>query len=168
MTTIPRYLLEKFFASEPRLLRAFEEQARAIGDNSTAVTATVASTKALQDATVLVLSANDALANERILRFGPGLNFDDDGTYLTISAQGVVLAQDYAVTMVAPADVILFLPPQGTLATRELAETLANKTLAAPSLAGVGNYASDSAAATGGVAVGGIYHTAGTLKVRLT
>jgi hypothetical protein len=30
------------------------------------------------------------------------------------------------------------------------------------------SYANDSAAAAGGVAVGGLYHTTGTVKVRLT
>ena len=30
----------------------------------------------------------------------------------------------------------------------------------------LGNYASDSAAATGGVPVGGLYHSSGTVKVR--
>jgi hypothetical protein len=33
---------------------------------------------------------------------------------------------------------------------------------------GLGNYASDAAAATGGVAVGGLYHNAGAVRVRLT
>lgn len=36
------------------------------------------------------------------------------------------------------------------------------------SLSGLGNYADDAAAAAGLVPVGGIYHTAGALKVRLT
>ncbi|HEY9342630.1 MAG TPA: hypothetical protein VIQ23_13685 [Hanamia sp.] len=30
------------------------------------------------------------------------------------------------------------------------------------------NYADDAAAATGGIAIGGLYHTSGTVKVRLT
>ena len=30
------------------------------------------------------------------------------------------------------------------------------------------NYADDSAAATGGIPVGGLYHTSGTVKIRLT
>lgn len=30
------------------------------------------------------------------------------------------------------------------------------------------NFADDAAAATGGIAIGGLYHTAGTVKVRLT
>ena len=30
----------------------------------------------------------------------------------------------------------------------------------------LGNYASDSAAATGGVPIGGLYHSSGTVKVR--
>lgn len=33
---------------------------------------------------------------------------------------------------------------------------------------GLGNYANDAAAATGGVGVGGLYHTSGAVKVRLT
>tara|TARA_Y100000593_G_scaffold62363_1_gene115544 strand:+ start:923 stop:1228 length:306 start_codon:yes stop_codon:yes gene_type:complete len=32
----------------------------------------------------------------------------------------------------------------------------------------LGNYADDAAASTGGVQVGGLYHTSGTVKVRLT
>ena len=32
----------------------------------------------------------------------------------------------------------------------------------------LGNYASDSAAATGGVPIGGLYHSSGTVKVRVS
>jgi hypothetical protein len=42
------------------------------------------------------------------------------------------------------------------------------KALAPYSFLPLTSYANDSAAAAGGVAVGGLYHTTGTVKVRLT
>lgn len=42
------------------------------------------------------------------------------------------------------------------------------KALAPYSFLPLASYANDSAAAAGGVVVGGLYHTTGTVKVRLT
>jgi hypothetical protein len=59
------------------------------------------------------------------------------------------------VTFVPPGEVILFLPPDGTL-------------ISSTKIAGMGNYASDAAAAAGGVAIGELYHNAGAVRLRLT
>lgn len=42
------------------------------------------------------------------------------------------------------------------------------KPVAPYAFGGLGNFVNDAAAATGGVPVGGMYHTAGAVKVRVT
>ena len=59
-------------------------------------------------------------------------------------------------------------PLTGILATVGNIETLTNKTLAAPKLSGLGDYADDAAAAGGGVPVGGVYRTGSALKIRVS
>jgi len=54
------------------------------------------------------------------------------------------------------------------LVTRDGTETLAGKTLNAPKLSGLGNYANDAAAATGGVPIGGIYRNGSVVQVRVS
>jgi hypothetical protein len=64
------------------------------------------------------------------------------------------------VTFVPQAEVLLFLPPEGTL----LSDTsIAN----APVFAGLGNYLNDTAAASGGVLIGGLYRNGSQLMVRV-
>lgn len=45
---------------------------------------------------------------------------------------------------------------------------LASPTLTTPSLAGLGNYADDTAASAGGVPVGGVYRNGSVLQIRVT
>lgn len=160
--------LAQFFGKNPRLQRAFEDQALAVQDSSAASTSAVAATNALQDATVIVLSPNAAFTNERVLRLEDGLELDDsDPAFLTIRLKDVARSSDYAVTLVPEGDTTLFLPLTGTLATRENVETLANKTLDQPSEINLGNYANDAAAAIGGVPVWGAYRNGSVRMIRV-
>lgn len=164
-----RELLEQAFPGQLRIQRAFENQASIVDQTATAAAGAVAATTAIQDATVLTLSANAALTNERILFLGGGLESADDGSRLELSVDGTVArsGNQYVVTFIPSGDCTLFLPLTGTLATRAGVETFQNKTLQAPSLSSIGDYADDTAAAAGGVPVGGVYRTGSALKVRV-
>lgn len=150
---ISRNLLAKLAGADQRLLAELEQAFRAVDESSSLASDSASATSALQDATVITLSPNDALANERVLKLGPGLKAKDDGTFLTISAPGFVRSRDYQAVMIAPGPVTLFLPANGTLISREVS--------------GLRDYASDAAAATGGVPIGGLYHNAGAVRYRL-
>lgn len=148
-SVIPRYLLERHFGNDHRMIRAMEEQ-------SIAVSSGVAATSALQDATVIVLSPNGDFTNERTLEVGAGIEMDitDDAVILRVA--DVVRSENYVVTMLPSDNTVLNLPASGTLVST------------ANDLALFGNYASDAAAAAGGVPVGGIYRNGSALQVRVT
>lgn len=149
--TFRRADLEQFFGSNPRLLAAFERQSAAVEEASNGV----ADTQAMKDATVIVLSGNGDFTNERVLHVGEGIQIDVTDDKVTLSVENVARTQDHGVTFVPQAEALLFLPPDGTL--------LSDTTIAL-----LGNYASDAAAAAGGVAIGELYHNAGVIHLRLT
>jgi hypothetical protein len=153
--TLRRADLEQFFGSNPRLLREFEDQAQTVETISNGV----ADTQALKDATVIVLSANGDFTNERVLQIGDGIDIDITADTVTLSVKDVARTQDHQATFVPPADVLLFLPPDGMLVST---------TTPLSQYPGFGDYANDAAAAAGGVPVGFPYHTTGAMKVRLT
>jgi hypothetical protein len=72
-----RHMLEPFFGSHPRLMAAFEDLATTTQETSSTAASTAQATDALQDATVIVLSSNQAFSNERLLRRGPGVTMVD-------------------------------------------------------------------------------------------
>ena len=137
-----RDLLAKHFGGDHRMIAEFEASAEATKGN----TASVADTVAMRDATVLVLSANGEFTNEFQLVVGDGLGFDiEPGAFtlwVDVIGRGIV--------------------------TLSRTETLSNKTLDAPSFTGLGNYANDAAAATGGVPIGGAYRNGSVMMVRVT
>jgi hypothetical protein len=153
---IPRYLLERHFAGDKRMIAQFEEMNNAVVDTQGQTVANVAATELLQDATVIVLSSNGAFTNERVLKLGDGLEAVEDGTFVTVSLKDVARSQDYGVTFIAEGDSQIFVPLAGTMVTFEHAGDK------------LGNYASDAAAAAGNVPIGGLYHNAGAVRVRLT
>ncbi|PYJ10822.1 MAG: hypothetical protein DMF06_05310 [Verrucomicrobia bacterium] len=165
---VRRDLLARYFGNDPRVLAAFEDQALTVQANSEALESTVAATTNLQDASVVTLSANEALTNE--FRLVPG-----DGTELEVTAgllkincdDSVVRCEGGAVRLMAPAPVTLFLPVEGELLSNTFPATVYNKVLDKPKLQGLANAASDAAASAAGVPVGGVYHNAGVLRVRL-
>jgi hypothetical protein len=163
-----REMLAKAFPSQPRLVVAFEQQSQVVEKVDAQSTENVAATKALQDATVLTLSANDTLANERVVQPGPGISFNDTGTELTIDVSDAVVRADGGglITIAASVDVTLLVAGSGTIVTRSAVETLSGKTLSSPKVSGIGDYANDAAAAGGGVPVGGVYRNGSVLMIR--
>jgi hypothetical protein len=147
-SVIPRYLLERHFGNDQRMIRAMEEQ-------SIAVSSGVAATSALQDATVIVLSPNGDFTNERTLEVGAGIEMEitDDAVILRVA--DVVRSENFVVTMLPSDNTVLNLPAtSGTLIGTINA------------LAVLGNYASDAAAAAGGVPVGGLYRNGSAVQIR--
>lgn len=167
LPTIPRDLLAAAFPNQPRLVSAFENQSIAVAETAEAASGNVEATTALQEATVLTLSANATLTNERVLAIGDGLTSSDDGTSYTLSSTGPLVSGGFTVTFYPAGDAQLILPISGTLATRAGVETFLNKTLTAPKIGGLGNYANDAAAAAGGVPVTGVYRNGSVLMVRV-
>lgn len=169
-TQLERDLLAQAFPGQLRTQRAFEDLGQDVADNTAAVATTTEATQALQDATVLTLSANATLNNERVLALSGGLLGEDvDGQYrLSIDGTVVRSGNTWEVTLIPPGNCTLFLPLTGTLATRAGIETFINKTLQTPKITSIGDYADDTAAAAGGVPVTGVYRTGSTLKVRVT
>lgn len=162
--TLRRDDLAQFFASNPRLLRAFEDQASAVED----VTSSVADTVAMKDATVIVLSANGDFTNERVLEISDDIEMEITANTVKLKVKNVARTEDHGVTLIPPAEVELFLPPNGTLVSAEAPAILENKSLVAPMLASIPNFASDALAAAGGVAVNQMYRNGSALMVRVT
>ena len=160
-TDVPRWLLERHFGNDLRMISAMEET---IQGSSSAV----AATDALQDATVIVLSANGAFTNERVLDLGEGLEIDITAETVKISVKDVARTREYGATFIPPANVELFLPPEGTLTSNESPANLLNKTLTTPLIDGLVNAANDAAAAAAGVPVKGLYRNGSVLMVRVT
>lgn len=165
---IRREVLEKVFGQ--RWGAAFENQQQTLADVQAATTTNVADTGLLKDAAFVTLSENAELPNERVLSLGDGLEsvITSNSILLRLSADGARASGGYTVTFVATGESTVAVPLNGILATRDNAETLKNKTLDAPSLSGLTDAADDSAAATAGVPVGGMYRTGSSLKVRVT
>lgn len=167
MTPVPtlnRDALTLALNGDRRLVAAFEQQAQAVIENQETTGLQVEATQALQDATVLTLSPNGTLTNERVLKLGDGVRAVDDGTYLTLSVDDRVahVAGGFRVDLTAQGDTALVLPLGGMLSTVDGDETLTNKTLEAAIL-NAAEYATDAAAAAGGVPVGGLYTKAGAV-----
>lgn len=166
---IPRDLLAEAFGGNPRLVRAFEDQAIVVAETEKKATATAEATTAIEDAVVITLSPNAAFTNERILTAGSGIAVEDDGERAVIRIDETVPKIEGArgVTFYVTAATALKLPRTGTLATLAGEEQLRSKTLVTPLISTFGNHADDTAAASAGVPVGGIYRTGSALKVRV-
>lgn len=165
----PRALIAQL-TSNPRLLALLERTVEQADAASSGTAAAVAATERLEQATVLVLSPNGAFAGEYVLKLGAGLvGTPGEGEFtITLGVAVPKVTGGHAVQLAASGPSQVALPLYGQLATISNPETLANKTLSAPKLTGLGDYADDTAAAAGGVAVGGVYRTGSALKVRVT
>lgn len=165
---IPRDALMRVFDDNPRHVAAFEQQQAKIADLDGAVTANVAGTEALKDSTVITLSPNAELTNEYVLSFGRGMTFNTDTPgKLILGTDGPNVNGGFSLQLTVSGDSQLALPLTGIVATRANTETFKNKTLDAPSLSTIGNYANDAAAAAAGVPVGGVYRIVNALQIRL-
>ncbi|MES2904008.1 MAG: hypothetical protein V4696_07470 [Pseudomonadota bacterium] len=164
---LPRELIDILARGNPRIRAAVEK----IIANSNTVEATlipnVEATDALDQATVLVLSPNAAFRNEFLLKLGPGLRGDVVTGEFTLSATGPTLSGGFSCNIQTLGNTTVVFPLTGRLATTGNTETLKNKTLEAPALSSLGNYANDAAAAGGGVAVGSVYRNGSVVMVRV-
>lgn len=156
--------LAQFFGSNPRLMRAFEDQSAAVEEATNSLAATIA----MKDATVIVLSANGDFTNERVLEVSDDIDVEVTATTVKLTVKKVARTEDFGVTFVPPAQVLLFLPPDGTLVSAESPALLENKTFRAPFLAAIPNHVDDAAAAAGGVGITQVYRNGSVLMVRVT
>jgi hypothetical protein len=159
-TSITRADLESLKGITPKLVRFFvdlfsdnADTARvASGAAATAAGAAtvagqaVASTGAIQNATVLTLSNNAAFNNERVLTAGDGISFTDSGPNGTLviansTTNPITVVGAFDFTLRIGADTDLTLPATGTLAALDLGAA----------------YTDDAGATAGGVAVGQMY-----------
>lgn len=150
--TIPRYLLEKHFAGDVRMIRALEEQSKTVDSG-------VSATSALADATVIVLSANGDFTNERVLQVGDGISVEITDDTVTLSVENVAMTKGYPVTLIAQGETVLLLPLSGMLVSATSPEV---------DVTTLGDYADDATAATAGVVVGQLYRTGSAVKVRVS
>lgn len=150
---------------DPRIIAELEAVVDRSETAAVGVAANAEATKALQDASVLTLSGNDALNNERILKLGSGLSGVMDGKYFTITITGVPGAE-HDVQFITAGDSVVALPMTGRLATVDQRETLKSKTLVRPKLSGIVEAASDAAAAAAGVVLGEVYYNGTALTYR--
>ena len=166
---LDRRLLGEVF-NNPRMIRAMEAQAQAVDVATEGLSTQAEATEAIQDASVIVLAPNGAFQGERVLELGQGLTgVDEDGKLkLRTSSKVPLVNGDFTLFLTLAGNSTVAIPLTGILATIANVEELSNKTLKAPKLSGLGDYADDAAAATGGVPVGGVYRTSSTLKVRVS
>lgn len=167
--TLNRKLLGEVYPDNPRFVRAMEAQALAVDAATDGLDTQATATEAMQDASVIVLAANQAFNGERVLVLGQGLSGIDADGKLTLQTSGKVplVSGDFTLLLALAGNTTVSLPLVGTLATLANVETLANKTINAPKLSGLGDYADDAAAATGGVPVNGVYRNGSNLCVRV-
>lgn len=152
----------------PKAARQFEEMQFDQAQIDDALRANVAGTERLSDASFVTLSPNAELPNERVLTLGDGLSFVLSDNEVKLETTGLVRAYGgHTISFVAAGESEVLVPLVGTLATVANAETLDNKTLSAPKLSGLVNAADDTAAASAGVPVGGIYRNGSNLQVRV-
>lgn len=165
-----REMLGKWFKGDERMIRAMEDQQKQVVESASGLQTTAQTTDKLEQASVIVLAGNQAFTNERVLDLGRGLTGEDRDGVLTIQTSDIVplVTGGFSVALVAVGNSQVRLPLTGTLATVGNPETLQRKTLDAPSITGLGNYANDAAAAVGGVAVGGVYRNGSVLQVRVS
>ena len=151
-TLLTRAELGRLFPGNPKAVIAFEAQQRVIGDVTTSLASNTEATSALQDATVITLSPNASLTNERVLQIDDSLYANDDGEKLTLGVVNpITLNGGYRLAINIPADTYLDAPNSGAL------------------LVDAGPFADDAAAAAGGVSVGQFYRvTGGTVAWRVS
>ncbi|CAB4140473.1 hypothetical protein UFOVP407_58 [uncultured Caudovirales phage] len=166
--SVPRAVIAQLAGLSPRLRAVLETSLKTTADIEAQQASQVAATDRLEQAAFLTLSANAELPNERTLLLGDGLVGTDGGQTFTLSLRRVARTQgSFSCVFNLVGDTSLVLPLTGQVATTGNIETLRRKTLDAPSLSGLGNYANDAAAATGGVPVGGMYRNGSALMVRV-
>lgn len=154
-TSVNRSDLDQIKGITPKVIRFFEQMFSEGQATKESVAGAVESTGAIQNATVLSLSPNAALNNERVLVLSPAFVVEDTGAggELRVTlASLITLNGGFTCTFNLEADTNLDLPSQGRV----------------PSSAD-GPFADDAAAAAAGVQIGEWYaKTGGTVAWRVT
>ena len=163
---IDRGELERVF--NPRAARQFEILQERVAEADETTTANVEATSALQSASFVTLSANAELDNEFVLSVGPGLRLETGTGTVSLFSDAPLVMGGHSLTFIVGGPTTVVVPIAGILATRDQAETLTKKTLSAPKLSDLENCADDSAAASAGVPVGGVYRSGSQLMVRVS
>lgn len=141
-TSVTRADLAQLKGITPKLIRFFEDLFSDTFTASADAGGAAAATSSIQNATVLTLSSNTAFNNERVVNFSADFTVVDHGPggALDISLTGISV-NGFHLTLNLLADTNLNVPTDGTLATLNLGTS----------------YATDAAAATGGVGIGEMY-----------
>ena len=168
ISSLPRDILSRALGGDLRAIRAFEAEAAMSEEAATRLASNIDATETINDATVLVLSANEAFANERVLQVGVGISAKDDGSTLTLFVNDQVphVLGGFVLNLTATQDTQVQVPYRGLLATADQPETLFQKTLQAPMLSGVTEYATEEAAVAANLPAGTVYTVQGFLKLR--
>jgi len=168
VSSLPRDILTRALGGDLRATRAFEAEASINADTADRLASNIDATDTINNATVLVLSPNDAFANERVLKVGAGISAKDDGSTLTLFVNDQVahVLGGFPLNLTATQDTQVQVPFRGLLATADQPETLFQKTLQAPMLSGVTEYATEEAAVSANLPAGTVYTVQGFLKLR--
>jgi hypothetical protein len=164
---VSRRTLAELARGNPLMVRVLEAIVQSTEAVQSGLAANVEATDALDQATVLTLSPNNAFQNERVLQIGAGLSFTLTDDSFTIASQGPVVSGGFTCTLQTVGNTTVALPLTGQVATTGNTETLRRKTLDKPKLIVRGDYANDAAAAAGGVELGELYRTGTAVQVRV-
>lgn len=134
--------LSRLFPNNLKAVIAFEQLFLRLGAATEAISAGVDATDALNDATIVTLSPNNTLNNERVLSVDPSsMTITDTGGSVILGLLSVIAATyGYRLAFNLGGDTDVNIPYSGTMLT-----------------SGIGVYADDAAAAVGGVGVGEFY-----------
>lgn len=134
--------LSRLFPNNLKAVIAFEQLFLRLGAATEAISAGVDATDALNDATIVTLSPNNTLNNERVLSVDPSsMTITDTGGSVILGLLSVIAATyGYRLAFNLGGDTDVTIPYSGTMLT-----------------SGIGVYADDAAAAAGGVGVGEFY-----------
>lgn len=147
MIPVTRDDLSRAFPNSPKLVRAFEMLFQQGGQVAGVITSQAEATQALDQATVVTLSANDAFSKERVLAVdGDTMSLTDEGEGLRIVIaliNNVVTQGGFPCTFNLGSETALDLPASG----RVLTDLFLSE----------GPFADDAAASAGGVALGRPY-----------
>jgi hypothetical protein len=147
--TLTRAELAEMFPNNPKAVREIEKLFKQTNDNTEAITLNVAGTVALKDATVVTLSPNEELTNERNLALVAPLAAIDEGPggrlILKFDPDFQILGAD-ALIFNLLGNTNLVLPSSGRLLASDVTDAA---------------YANDAAAAAAGIDVGEVYRVTG-------